>query len=63
MKYNGISFNADFYHGKTLDDFIANEGHHGLPQKQLREAFYLINPKKHGNDKRDADKGAGNEAE
>ncbi len=46
MNYNGISFNHLFWVGKTLQEFVKHESHHGLTINQLEEAFYIINPKK-----------------
>lgn len=46
MKYNNVSFNEEFWKGKKKEEFIAHESHHGLSEKQLSEAFDLINPPK-----------------
>jgi len=46
MNYNGINFNAEYWKTKTEVEFIAHEKHHGLSEKQLREAFSIMNPKK-----------------
>ena len=45
MKYNGISFDSEFWKGKTEAEFIAHEKHHGLSEAELKEAFVLINTK------------------
>jgi hypothetical protein len=44
MKFEHVWFNAEFWRGKKEADFIAHESHHGLGEKQLKEAFLLINP-------------------
>jgi len=46
MLYNGINFYEDACKGKTEAEFIAHESHHGLSEKQLKEVYGLINPKK-----------------
>lgn len=46
MTFEGIGFNENYWKGKTEAEFIAHESHHGLSEKQLKEAFALINPKK-----------------
>lgn len=45
MNYNGISFNENWAKTKTVEEFIAHESHHGLTDKQLKEAYYLMCPK------------------
>lgn len=45
MNYNGVSFNENWAKTKTVEEFIAHEGHHGLTDKQLKEAYYLMCPK------------------
>ena len=44
MTYNDVTFNHLYWTGKTLREFIAHEGHHGLTINQLEEAFFIINP-------------------
>lgn len=46
MIFEKINFNEDFWKGKTEAEFIAHERHHSLSEKQLKEAFALLNPKK-----------------
>lgn len=45
MKIDNVDFNEKFWKGKSKDEFIAHESHHGLSEKQLEEAFDLLNPK------------------
>ena len=45
MKYNGISFDSEFWKGKTEAEFVAHEKHHGLSDAELKEAFALMNAK------------------
>ena len=45
MKYDNVDFNENFWKGKSKVEFIAHESHHGLSEKQLGEAFDLLNPK------------------
>jgi hypothetical protein len=45
MLYNGVSFNEDWAKTKTVEEFVAHESHHDLSEKQLKEAYYLMNPK------------------
>lgn len=45
MIFEGINFNEDHWKDKSLAEFIAHESHHGLSEKQLKEAFALMNPK------------------
>ena len=44
MTFNGVTFNHLYWVGKSLQEFIKHESHHGLTMQQLEEAFYLINP-------------------
>jgi hypothetical protein len=44
MKIDNIDFNESFWKGKSKAEFIAHESHHGLSEKQLEEAFDLLNP-------------------
>lgn len=44
MKFENVSFNDSFWKGKSKAEFIAHESHHGLGEKQLEEAFDLLNP-------------------
>jgi hypothetical protein len=44
MKFEKISFNESFWKGKSRAEFIAHERHHSLSEKQLNEAFDLLNP-------------------
>lgn len=46
MKISNVDFNDQFWLNKTLAQFIQGEKHHGLTEKQLEEAYYLINPLK-----------------
>lgn len=46
MTFDGVNFNEKFWTGKTEAAFIKHESHHGLSEKQLKEAFALMNPKK-----------------
>lgn len=43
MVYNNINF---YPTDKTEAEFIEHEKHHGLTEKQLKEAYALLNPKK-----------------
>lgn len=45
MIFEKVNFNEDFWKGKTEAEFIAHERHHSLSEKQLKEAFALLNPK------------------
>lgn len=45
MNFEGINFNGEYWKGKTEAEFVAHERHHGLSEKQLKEAFALMNPK------------------
>lgn len=56
MNYNGVSFVDAYWKDKTEAEFIAHESHHGLTDKQLKEAFALMNPKKVVNKKPSDDK-------
>ena len=38
-----LSFPVSFT--TQVEEFIAHEGHHGLTDKQLKEAYYLMCPK------------------
>jgi hypothetical protein len=66
MTFNGVTFNHLYWVGKTLQEFLKHEGHHGLPINQLEEAFYIINPgakaKVHGNDNQVIGKGKDSKA-
>lgn len=42
--YNGVSFYRSFWVGKSLREFLDHEKHHGLSDKQLEEAYFIINP-------------------
>lgn len=44
MKFEHVSFNEKFWVTKTEAEFIAHESHHGLSEKQLKEAFALMKP-------------------
>lgn len=44
MKFEHVNFNEVFWKGKSKEEFVAHEGHHGLTQQQLEEAFLLMNP-------------------
>lgn len=46
MNFEGVNFNEVFWKTKTEAEFIAHESHHGLSEKQLKEAFGLMNPKR-----------------
>lgn len=46
MNFNGVNFNESWVKTKTEAEFIAHESHHGLSEKQLKEAYKLMNPKK-----------------
>jgi len=41
VTYEGVTFNADWAATKTPEEFVAHEGHHGLDNKQLKEAHKL----------------------
>lgn len=43
LTFNGVSFNAEFYKGKSEAQFI-KEQKHTLSEAELKEAFKLINP-------------------
>lgn len=45
MKFEHVSFNAEHWKNKSEAEFVAHESHHGLGEKQLKEAFALLNPK------------------
>ena len=51
MKFEHVDFNDNFWKGKSKASFIAHESHHGLSEKQLEEAFNLLNPKPAWSDK------------
>jgi hypothetical protein len=42
MNYAGVNFNTAHYKSKTEAEFIAHESHHGLTEKQLKEAYSLM---------------------
>lgn len=42
MNYAGINFNKEYYKSKTEAEFIAHESHHGLSEKQLKEAYSFM---------------------
>jgi len=46
MVFNGINFYEESNKGKTEAEFIEHEKHHELTEKQLKEAWKLLNPKK-----------------
>jgi len=46
MTFEGITFVDESCKTKTEAEFIAHESHHGLTEKQLKEAFAIMNPKK-----------------
>lgn len=46
MNYNGVEFIDSWVKTKTEAEFIEHESHHGLTDKQLKEAYNLIVPKK-----------------
>lgn len=46
MLYNGVNFYDDYWADKTEAEFIAHESHQGLTEKQLKEAWSLMHPKK-----------------
>lgn len=45
MNFNGVNFNPAWAKTKTEAEFIAHESHHGLTEKQLKEAYRLMVPK------------------
>jgi hypothetical protein len=45
MIYNKINFNERFWDGKPVNEFINHESHHGLTEKQLKEAHALMQTK------------------
>jgi hypothetical protein len=45
MIYEGINFNEEWAKGKTVAEFVEHEKHHGLSEKQLKEAYKLMVPK------------------
>lgn len=63
MTFHGVTFNHLYWTGKTLQDFIKHEGHHGLTINQLEEVFFIINPRAkaklpdNGNDKPNVSEG------
>ncbi len=46
MNYNGIGFNENWVKSVSEKEFVEHEAHHGLTEKQLKEAYKLMNPKK-----------------
>ena len=42
MNYAGVNFNAAHYKSKTEAEFIAHESHHGLSEKQLKDAYFFM---------------------
>jgi hypothetical protein len=46
MIYEGINFNEAWVRSVSEAEFVEHEAHHGLSQKQLKEAYRLLNPKK-----------------
>ena len=42
MNYAGVNFNELHYKDKTEAEFIAHESHHGLGEKQLKEAYFFM---------------------
>lgn len=46
MVFNGVWFNEAWAKTKTEAEFVAHESHIGLSEKQLKEAYALMNPKK-----------------
>lgn len=46
MKYNNTGFNATWASSISEDAFVAHEKHGDLSEKQLREAWQLMNPGK-----------------
>lgn len=58
MKYNHISFNAQWASSLTEDAFVEHEKHHGMPEEQLREAHKLI-MKSYGDNKKSSEKSSG----
>lgn len=46
MVFEGIKFNDEWVKTKSEAEFIAHESHHGLSEKQLKEVYRLIVPKK-----------------
>ncbi len=45
MNYNGVNFNIERIKLKSFDQFMSENKHHGLTDKQLKEAYYLMCPK------------------
>lgn len=41
LPYQHVNFNADWAAAQKLEDFIAHENHHGLTEKELKEAHAL----------------------
>jgi hypothetical protein len=46
MIYEAVNFYPASVEGKSEAEFIAHEKHSGLSEKQLREVYALMNPKK-----------------
>lgn len=44
MKFQHVDFNENHWKGKSKQEFLASESHHGLSEQQLEEAYFLINP-------------------
>lgn len=46
IKYNGVSFNADWVKTKSLKEFSEHEKHHGFTAEQYREIHEICTGKK-----------------
>ncbi len=46
MTFENVTFNLEFWKGKSEAEFLKHESHHGLSKEQLIEAFKIINPLK-----------------
>ena len=46
MTFENVTFNVNFWKGKSETEFLKHEAHHGLTKEQLKEAYQIINPLK-----------------
>lgn len=45
MTFEGVTFVDSWVKSKSEEDFIKESSHHGLSEKQLKEAYRIICPK------------------
>jgi hypothetical protein len=45
MKFDGVSFNVEYYVDKSFADFLKDQAHQ-MPEEKLAEAWYLMFPEK-----------------